>query len=179
MKCHAHNRMGGPCGRRVTPGKGVCYYHGGAPGSGAPQGNINGYRHGLRSKTGNVPEGVRARAEEYAREDGVPVVIAMIRAKLEDAYEQGIPITHFARGTDGYARLVRLEYDLTKQSKDEIEERLGLAVEAAARRIGLKGFYEESFEAPQENPFEAPEENPFEAPQDKEEEENEDESRVE
>jgi len=151
-KCHAHNRKGGPCGKWAVPGKSVCYFHGGAPGSGAQEGNLNRYVHGLRAESENVPDEVRERAEEYARRDGVPVVIAMIRAKLDDAYKKGIPITHFARGTDGYARLVRLEYDLARKSKDEAEERLGQVLETMAERLGLKGFIEDAEEVKEDEP---------------------------
>ncbi len=45
-RCGAKNRRGSTCQRPAGP-KGRCYYHGGAPGSGAPRGKKNGrYRHG-------------------------------------------------------------------------------------------------------------------------------------
>jgi hypothetical protein len=44
-RCGARNRAGKPCQRPASP-KGRCYYHGGAPGSGAPFGNQNGWKHG-------------------------------------------------------------------------------------------------------------------------------------
>jgi hypothetical protein len=49
-RCAAHNRKGGPCGRFPAKGKRVCYYHGGAPGSGAQPGNQNARTHGLYAR---------------------------------------------------------------------------------------------------------------------------------
>ena len=43
--CEAKTRAGTPCKRPAGP-KGRCYYHGGAPGSGAPKGNKNRLVHG-------------------------------------------------------------------------------------------------------------------------------------
>jgi hypothetical protein len=49
-RCGAKNRQGKPCQRPAGP-KGRCYYHGGAPGSGGPRGELNGnYRHGFFTK---------------------------------------------------------------------------------------------------------------------------------
>ncbi len=48
-RCGAKNRQGKPCQRPAGP-KGRCYYHGGAPGSGAPLGNKNAWKHGRRSQ---------------------------------------------------------------------------------------------------------------------------------
>lgn len=49
-RCGAKNRRGNPCQRPAGP-KGRCYYHGGAPGSGAPHGERNGrYVHGRYTK---------------------------------------------------------------------------------------------------------------------------------
>jgi len=49
-RCEAKNRGGTPCQRPAGP-NGRCYYHGGAPGSGAPRGTRNGnYRHGHFTK---------------------------------------------------------------------------------------------------------------------------------
>ena len=46
--CGAKTRAGTPCKRPAGP-KGRCYYHGGAPGSGAPKGNKNAWKHGAYS----------------------------------------------------------------------------------------------------------------------------------
>jgi hypothetical protein len=37
----------GPCATGPEPGKRRCRLHGGAPGSGAPKGNQNAFKHGL------------------------------------------------------------------------------------------------------------------------------------
>jgi len=39
------------CKRYCAKGKTVCYYHGGAPGSGAPKGSANNFKHGLATPT--------------------------------------------------------------------------------------------------------------------------------
>jgi hypothetical protein len=58
--CLALTRRGTPCERAPTPGKRRCHYHGGAPGSGAPEGPRNGnWRGGKYS---------RSRREELARQ---------------------------------------------------------------------------------------------------------------
>src|SRR5664279_3570319 len=38
------------CDAPVVEGKKRCYRHGGAPGSGAPKGNQNAYKHGIYTK---------------------------------------------------------------------------------------------------------------------------------
>ena len=49
--CGAKNRAGTPCQRAPTVGKRRCRLHGGAPGSGAPEGERNGrYVHGRFSR---------------------------------------------------------------------------------------------------------------------------------
>ncbi len=48
-RCGAKNRAGKPCQRPAGP-KGRCYYHGGAPGSGAPLGNQNALKHGYYTR---------------------------------------------------------------------------------------------------------------------------------
>jgi len=49
--CGAKNRDGHPCRRFCAPGRTRCYYHGGAPGSGAPNGERNGrYKDGSNTK---------------------------------------------------------------------------------------------------------------------------------
>jgi hypothetical protein len=49
-RCGARTRDGGVCERTPTPGKRRCRSHGGAPGSGAPKGNRNAERDGLRTR---------------------------------------------------------------------------------------------------------------------------------
>ncbi|WP_420854353.1 HGGxSTG domain-containing protein [Sphingomicrobium nitratireducens] len=46
--CGAKTRSGSPCKRSPMP-NGRCYLHGG-PSSGAPKGNRNALRHGLKSR---------------------------------------------------------------------------------------------------------------------------------
>jgi len=45
-RCGARTRSGNPCRSRAVRGKRRCRMHGGAPGSGAPIGNKNAFRHG-------------------------------------------------------------------------------------------------------------------------------------
>ena len=63
-RCGAKNRQGSPCQRPAGP-KGRCYYHGGAPGSGAPFGNQNALKHGYYAR-GSIEE--RRRLRELIRE---------------------------------------------------------------------------------------------------------------
>jgi len=45
--CSAKTRSGSPCKNRPVTGRRRCRMHGGAPGSGAPLGNSNAFKHGL------------------------------------------------------------------------------------------------------------------------------------
>jgi hypothetical protein len=45
-RCGAKTRAGTPCRSPVVAGKKRCRMHGGAPGSGAPRGNMNALKHG-------------------------------------------------------------------------------------------------------------------------------------
>lgn len=45
-RCGARTRTGMPCRSPAVHGKRRCRMHGGAPGSGAPQGNKNALKHG-------------------------------------------------------------------------------------------------------------------------------------
>jgi uncharacterized protein YjcR len=49
-RCGAKTRSGKPCRAPTVNGKTRCRMHGGAPGSGAPQGNQNALKHGLYTK---------------------------------------------------------------------------------------------------------------------------------
>jgi len=49
-RCGAKTRSGKPCNAPVVNGKKRCRMHGGAERSGAPYGNKNAEKHGLRSK---------------------------------------------------------------------------------------------------------------------------------
>lgn len=88
-RCHAHNRKGNPCRRWAVPGKSVCHYHGGAPGSGAPKGNMNRYVHGLYSRSARVPQRIKERAKELVGVQGLREQIATQRALIEAAVEEG------------------------------------------------------------------------------------------
>jgi hypothetical protein len=46
-RCGARTRSGEPCMSPAVSGKSRCRMHGGAPGTGAPQGNQNALKHGL------------------------------------------------------------------------------------------------------------------------------------
>ncbi len=49
-RCGAKTRRGTPCQSPMVRGRKRCRMHGGAYGSGAPKGNRNAWKHGLRSK---------------------------------------------------------------------------------------------------------------------------------
>ncbi|MCX7313612.1 MAG: hypothetical protein NTV56_18265 [Alphaproteobacteria bacterium] len=49
-RCGAKTRSGRPCQSPAVQGKERCRMHGGAPGSGAPQGNKNALKHGLYTR---------------------------------------------------------------------------------------------------------------------------------
>jgi hypothetical protein len=51
-RCGAKTRSGGSCRAPALRGKRRCRMHGGAPGSGAPNGNQNARRHGLFTSDG-------------------------------------------------------------------------------------------------------------------------------
>ena len=46
LRCGAKTRRGTPCQSPAVRGKKRCRMHGGAPGSGAPNGNQNALKHG-------------------------------------------------------------------------------------------------------------------------------------
>lgn len=46
-RCGAKTRSDKPCQSPAVQGKKRCRMHGGAPGSGAPRGNKNAFKHGL------------------------------------------------------------------------------------------------------------------------------------
>ena len=48
-RCGAKTRNGAPCKAPAVAGKGRCRMHGGAAGSGAPEGNQNALKHGLHT----------------------------------------------------------------------------------------------------------------------------------
>src|SRR5688500_12242231 len=50
-RCGAKTRSGKPCASPAVNGKRRCRMHGGAPGSGAPLGNRNAFKHGRYTKT--------------------------------------------------------------------------------------------------------------------------------
>jgi hypothetical protein len=49
-RCGAKTRRGTPCQSPMVRDRKRCRMHGGAYGSGAPKGNRNAWKHGLRSK---------------------------------------------------------------------------------------------------------------------------------
>ncbi len=49
-RCGAKTRSGKPCRSPTVSGKRRCRMHGGAPGSGAPRGNHNAFKHGLYTR---------------------------------------------------------------------------------------------------------------------------------
>lgn len=49
-RCGARTRAGGSCRSPAVKGKWRCRMHGGAKGSGAPQGNRNAFKHGTYTK---------------------------------------------------------------------------------------------------------------------------------
>jgi hypothetical protein len=50
LRCLAKTRSGTLCRSPAVSGKRRCRMHGGAPGSGAPQGNQNALKHGLHTR---------------------------------------------------------------------------------------------------------------------------------
>lgn len=50
LRCGAKTRNGSPCRAPAVTGKQRCRMHGGAAGTGAPQGNQNALKHGLSTR---------------------------------------------------------------------------------------------------------------------------------
>ena len=141
-RCQARNRRREQCGRWASPGMPVCHYHGGGLGSGAPIGNQNAYKHGLRAETGNIHPRVRERVQEFMDRQGLSVEIAMMRAKIDDAFDQDTGLTVFARGNEGLARLVKAERELHEKSKDAALDALAQLVEDVAKELSVTEFLE-------------------------------------
>lgn len=53
-RCGARGRDGAPCPNPPIPGKRRCRLHGGAPGTGAPKGNRNAFKHGVYTAEGKA-----------------------------------------------------------------------------------------------------------------------------
>ena len=65
-RCGAQTRAGQPCRQAAVRGRSRCRMHGGAKGSGGPQGNRNGkFKHGLYTGEAKAARGVmRVRVRE-------------------------------------------------------------------------------------------------------------------
>jgi len=148
VRCHAHNRKGARCGRLAAPGKRVCHYHGGAPGSGAPKGNQNRFVHGFYArKYRNISAlaqttgtGVRDRARELLNVSGLSEEIANVRVLVRDAIDAGRSLEQIAAGLEVLTRMVRAEHELSPRSKDAITEAIAEALERLGDQMGLKEF---------------------------------------
>lgn len=71
MSCGAKTRLGTPCRRHPAPGRTRCRLHGGAPGSGAPEGEANGnFRHGRYSRVKRAERIAKANASWRRATDG-------------------------------------------------------------------------------------------------------------
>ncbi len=65
-RCGAKTRAGHPCRQAAVRGRGRCRMHGGAKGSGGPQGKRNGnFRHGLHTREAKM---MRAEMRAIVRE---------------------------------------------------------------------------------------------------------------
>ena len=49
-RCGARTRRGAPCKSPAVGNRRRCRKHGGAPGTGAPRGNLNALKHGLHTR---------------------------------------------------------------------------------------------------------------------------------
>ncbi len=137
--CHAHNRRGRPCGRLAVPGRRVCHFHGGAPGSGAPPGNQNARRHGFDAAT--HPSGIRDSAEfrEALNVQGLSGEIATLRVLVDravDASDQDLGT--IAKGLEVLTRMVRAQYAMSQRSKDSLSDALADVLEKLGDQMGLR-----------------------------------------
>lgn len=139
-RCHARNRKGKPCGRWAAPGKTVCHYHGGAPGTGAPKGNLNHYIHGLYSKSGRVPERIQRRAQELIGVDGLRQEIAKQRALVEAAIEEGRDLATISKGMEALTRMVRAEHAMAEKGKEGLTAAIADVLERVGGQMGLREF---------------------------------------
>lgn len=64
-RCGATTRAGTSCGSPAVRGKKLCRMHGDPPGSGAPRGNTNAWKHGLYTRAA-IEE--RKRIQEHMRQ---------------------------------------------------------------------------------------------------------------
>lgn len=96
--CRAHNRRGQQCKRLVAVGKSVCHYHGGAEGSGAPAGNQNARKRGFYSRS--VPVELAGRIDDALANTttGVEHEIALLRALIDEALNEGATLYEVAHG---------------------------------------------------------------------------------
>ena len=98
VMCHAHNRRGDRCKRLAAADKAVCHYHGGAAGSGAPVGNQNARKHGFYSRT--VPAELAGRIDDALANTTTSVEneIALLRALIDEALNDGASLSELAHG---------------------------------------------------------------------------------
>lgn len=139
-RCHAHNRKGNPCRRWAVPGKRVCHYHGGAPGSGAPKGNMNRYVHGLYSRSARVPQRIKERAKELMGVQGLREQIATQRALIEAAVEEGRDLIAISRATEALTRMVRAEHAMNEKSDEGLTAAITDVLERVGGQMGLQEF---------------------------------------
>ena len=77
QRCGAQTRSGQPCRAPAVTGKARCRMHGGAIGSGAPNGNRNALKHGVFTR------------EAIAERKAFNQMLREMQQTLRDAEEQG------------------------------------------------------------------------------------------
>jgi len=104
LTCHAKsNRTGKPCRQPVVPGKQVCHYHGGAPGSGGQP------THGRYSRAARQLPEVLAFYEEYKTDPDLMEIaneIALLRALVARHLESYGEQAFAGRSLPGFSDLI-------------------------------------------------------------------------
>lgn len=116
--CTAKNRRGQQCKRRPAPGRNVCYYHGGAPGSGAPRGNANARKHGFYSP--NLPLSDQPLLVEARGIEGLDDEIALLRVLIDREVAAGADINTVAKGIEIVIRAVATRYRLSGKAREDL-----------------------------------------------------------
>lgn len=135
-RCQAHNRKGAPCGRMATPGHRVCYFHGGAPGSGAPAGNQNARRHGYYSR--HIADADQDGLGEAGSVEGLSQEIALLRLLIGKHAAGKADLLTVAKGVEVLTRAVRAQHAITDTGGDPVAEAVARVLRDLGGQMGLQ-----------------------------------------
>jgi len=149
-QCTAKSKQTGQrCKRPASPGKTVCYYHGGAKGSGAQKKNISAVKHGFYSSVLTGQEKKEYDQLIRVAPVGLADEIALLRIKIKrylrsensdfnfDAWERDVrkEFTGQVESTDKKGRQIQKDVDVTDTTKKPCGPELLLKMLGELRKL--------------------------------------------